>query len=100
MSKPLSRRTLLRGVAGLGIGLPLLEAMLPRSAKGAMPLAPRRIMFVFKANRFLGELENFEPEILRACTAAWQGAKPGVQAQEAPVPSRGNRRGGRPGGRT
>jgi mannose-1-phosphate guanylyltransferase / mannose-6-phosphate isomerase len=33
-------------------------------------------MFVFKANRYLGELEKFEPEILRACTAAWQGAKP------------------------
>lgn len=50
MKQRLSRRTLLRGVAGLGIGLPLLEAMLPRSASGATPSAPRRIMFVFKAN--------------------------------------------------
>jgi mannose-1-phosphate guanylyltransferase/mannose-6-phosphate isomerase len=33
-------------------------------------------MFVFKASRFLDELESFEPEILRACTAAWQGAQP------------------------
>jgi len=50
MKERLSRRTLLRGAAGLGIGLPLLEAMLPRSAQGATPAAPRRIMFVFQAN--------------------------------------------------
>jgi len=50
MSKRLSRRTLLRGAAGVGIGLPLLEAMLPRSARGAGPTAPRRILFVFQAN--------------------------------------------------
>lgn len=50
MKERLSRRTLLRGAAGLGIGLPLLEAMLPRSANGATPAAPRRIMFVFQAN--------------------------------------------------
>ncbi|MEO8906146.1 MAG: DUF1552 domain-containing protein [Polyangiaceae bacterium] len=50
MIKPLSRRTLLRGAAGVGIGLPLLEAMLPRSASGASPSAPRRIMFVFQPN--------------------------------------------------
>lgn len=50
MIKQLSRRTLLRGAAGLGIGLPLLEAMMPRSAKGADAAAPRRIIFVFQAN--------------------------------------------------
>ena len=50
MKERLSRRTLLRGAAGLGIGLPLLEAMLPRSAQGAALAAPRRIMFVFQAN--------------------------------------------------
>jgi hypothetical protein len=50
MMKQLSRRSLLRGAAGLGIGLPLLEAMLPRSARGATATAPRRIMFVFQAN--------------------------------------------------
>ena len=50
MSKRLSRRMLLRGAAGVGIGLPLLEAMLPRSASGATPSAPRRIIFVFQAN--------------------------------------------------
>lgn len=33
-------------------------------------------MFVFRDQRYLGELENFEPEILRACKEAWQSAKP------------------------
>lgn len=50
MIKRLSRRTLLRGAAGVGIGLPLLEAMLPGSASGATSTAPKRIMFVFQAN--------------------------------------------------
>jgi Protein of unknown function (DUF1552) len=50
MIKRISRRTLLRGAAGVGIGLPLLEAMLPRAAHGATSTAPRRIMFVFQAN--------------------------------------------------
>jgi len=50
MKERLSRRMMLRGFAGLGIGLPVLEAMLPRSAKGAAALSPRRIMFVFQAN--------------------------------------------------
>ena len=50
MIKRISRRMLLRGAAGVGIGLPLLEAMLPRAAHGATPTAPRRIMFVFQSN--------------------------------------------------
>ena len=50
MIKRLSRRTLLRGAAGVGIGLPLLEAMLPRVASGAAPAAAKRIIFVFQAN--------------------------------------------------
>lgn len=33
-------------------------------------------MFMFQATRFLEELEAFEPEILRACTEAWNAAKP------------------------
>jgi mannose-1-phosphate guanylyltransferase/mannose-6-phosphate isomerase len=32
-------------------------------------------MFVFKAARFLSELRNFAPDILEACTAAYQAAK-------------------------
>ena len=64
MIKRLSRRTLLRGAAGVGIGLPLLEAMLPRSARGATQTAPKRIMFVFQSNgdqtlrRFTNQDEN------------------------------------------
>ena len=50
MTAKLSRRTLLRGTAGVGIALPLLEAMMPRRAGGAAPLSPRRILFVFQAN--------------------------------------------------
>ena len=37
MSRPLSRRTVLRGAGGIAIGLPLLEAMLPRVAHAAEP---------------------------------------------------------------
>jgi mannose-1-phosphate guanylyltransferase/mannose-6-phosphate isomerase len=33
-------------------------------------------MFMFKAARYLEELGTFEPEILRVCTQAWQGATP------------------------
>ena len=32
-------------------------------------------MFVFKASRYLSELRNFAPDILEACTAAYQAAK-------------------------
>ena len=42
MIKRLSRRTLLRGAAGVGIGLPFLEAMVPRTASGATPVLPKR----------------------------------------------------------
>ncbi|MBK7859916.1 MAG: DUF1552 domain-containing protein [Archangiaceae bacterium] len=37
MSRPLSRRTVLRGASGIAIGLPLLEAMMPRKAHAAEP---------------------------------------------------------------
>jgi Protein of unknown function (DUF1552) len=83
MIKRLSRRTLLRGAAGVGIALPFLEAMMPRRASGATPTAPRRIMFVFQPNgdqtlrrftnqdemnfvfdEFLAPLEPYRSEIL------------------------------------
>jgi hypothetical protein len=48
--KPLSRRTLLRGASGVALGLPLLEAMLPKSARAQAAMAPRRILFHFQAN--------------------------------------------------
>ena len=62
-SAPLSRRTFLRGTAGVTLGLPLLDAMITRSAQAQDEL-PRRIIFEFKANgdetrrRFVGEGER------------------------------------------
>lgn len=63
--KPLSRRALLRGVGGVALSLPLLEAMIPRAR--AQAAAPRRVIFEFKPNgderakRFLTEdLNGFE----------------------------------------
>jgi len=49
-TKRLSRRTLLRGAAGVGLALPFLEAMRPRVAGAQAATTPRRIMFVFQAN--------------------------------------------------
>ncbi|WP_224242184.1 DUF1552 domain-containing protein [Hyalangium gracile] len=43
----MSRRTLLRGLAGVGIALPFLEAM---EAQAATAAAPKRFVFVFSAN--------------------------------------------------
>ncbi len=48
--KPLPRRTVLRGAGRVALGLPLLEAMLPRRARAQAAAAPRRIIFAFKAN--------------------------------------------------
>jgi len=48
--KPLSRRTLLRGASGVALGLPLLDAMLPKTARAQAAMAPRRILFHFQAN--------------------------------------------------
>jgi hypothetical protein len=45
----LSRRTVLRGAGGCALGLPLLNAMRPRSAT-AQGETPRRIIFEFKPN--------------------------------------------------
>lgn len=49
--KSLDRRTLLRGL-GLGIGLPLLDAMTPAFAANnkANPIAPRRLAFCYVPN--------------------------------------------------
>ncbi len=44
-TQPLSRRTLLRGIAGTAIALPFLEAMLPRQASAAS--APLRYVYAF-----------------------------------------------------
>ncbi len=50
MTTPLSRRTLLRG-AGAAVALPLLDAMLPRSAR-AVDAAPRHILLWFTPNGY------------------------------------------------
>src|SRR5262245_12387823 len=45
LKKTLSRRTVLRGV-GVGLGLPLLNAMIPDSARAQSIVAPRRIFAI------------------------------------------------------
>lgn len=47
--RPLSRRAALRG-AGVAVGLPLLEAMLPRSARAADAAATRRLVIFYTPN--------------------------------------------------
>ncbi len=48
MKKPwmISRRTLLRG-AGAAIGLPVLEAMLPSTARAQAAMSPKRLLFYY-----------------------------------------------------
>jgi len=46
----LSRRAALRGAGGILIGLPALEAMTPRSARGASTPAPRRLVIFYSPN--------------------------------------------------
>jgi hypothetical protein len=48
-SKPLARRTLLRG-AGVALALPFLDAMRPRVATAAAPATPKRFVVFFSAN--------------------------------------------------
>ena len=48
--RTLSRRALLRGAGGIAIGLPLLEAMLPRHARGADPVPPQRFLVWMSVN--------------------------------------------------
>lgn len=49
MSRPLSRRTILRGAAGAAIALPWLEVMTPRTAHAAPPKI-KRFIVMFSAN--------------------------------------------------
>jgi hypothetical protein len=48
-SKPLARRTVLRG-AGVALALPFLDAMRPRVALSAQAAAPKRFVVFFSAN--------------------------------------------------
>src|SRR4051812_863180 len=66
--KPISRRTILKGL-GVSIALPFLEAMVPtsRAAQVAAKAAPRRMVFVYFPNgvkteywKATGEGANYE----------------------------------------
>src|SRR4051812_46412809 len=56
--KPLSRRTLLKGAAGVGVSLPLLEAMLPRTARAQEALTAKRYLVAFGGSS-LGHGQDF-----------------------------------------
>ncbi len=47
MTTPLSRRTMLRGLGGVALGLPFLEAMLPRGARAQTAALPKRFALFF-----------------------------------------------------
>jgi hypothetical protein len=45
--RPLSRRTVLRGIGGVSVGLPLLEAMAPERRSFAQTAAPKRLLVYY-----------------------------------------------------
>lgn len=55
MAFSLSRRALLRGAGGAGVGLPLLEAMRAGSARAQGPAAPKRFVFIYCGIPWVGE---------------------------------------------
>jgi hypothetical protein len=57
--KQLSRRTFLQGAAGIGIGLPLLDAMVP-AANAATSSAPTRYGFVYTPHGYI--LKQWVPD--------------------------------------
>lgn len=64
-ARQLSRRTVLRGAAGLAVGLPLLEAMLPRGARSlfaaeAVSRHPLRVGYFFVPNGM--NMADWRPE--------------------------------------
>lgn len=75
--RPLSRRTLLRGLGGIALGLPLLEAMLPRTSNAAAAApALRFVTMYFPDGTYQGNALNgramgaWWPEAVGALTAA------------------------------
>jgi hypothetical protein len=48
--KTLSRRTLLRGAGGIGVALPFLDAMAPRTARAQDAMATRRLFLMLNQN--------------------------------------------------
>ena len=56
MTSPLSRRTLLRGLGGVAVGLPFLGAMLRPGRSVAQPSAiPKRLIVVYRGNGVVPE---------------------------------------------
>jgi hypothetical protein len=51
--KQLSRRTFLRGAAGVGIGLPLLDAMIPAAMAQGLSPVPTRYGFVYTPHGYI-----------------------------------------------
>jgi hypothetical protein len=57
-SKPLSRRTLLRGAGGIALALPFLDVMAPRVARAQT--TPKRFVVFFSANGTI--MDQWQPE--------------------------------------
>jgi hypothetical protein len=58
--KRLSRRTFLRGAAGVGIGLPLLDAMIPAAVAQSSNVPPTRYGFVYTPHGYI--LKQWVPD--------------------------------------
>lgn len=86
--QPLSRRTLLRGLAGgaaAGIALPFLDAMAPRQARAQAAMFPKRFIGYLKPNGMAGyradafgdpNLDQWTPKTVGpnwVMTAVWRG---------------------------
>jgi hypothetical protein len=78
MAKPLSRRALLRGLGGALVGLPFLEAMVPRLLFGATPI-PKRFVVSF-CGTVVGNDTLSSPGAYGALPAtmppSWKGLEP------------------------
>jgi hypothetical protein len=51
--KKMDRRTLLRGAGGVALGLPLLEAMMPRTARAQAATIPTRLLILYNTQGVL-----------------------------------------------
>ncbi len=59
ITKPIARRTVLRGLAGIAVPLPFLEIMVPRAAQAAP--GPKRFVLFFTPNG-TNDYKNFMPQ--------------------------------------
>lgn len=77
---PLSRRTLLRGAGGIALGLPFLEAMLPRTARAADDARTRFVAMYFPDGTYSGT------QITGRKMGLWQPANTGPLAGQTLPP--------------